>query len=727
MKKYLLSLMALAVGLSSCNNNLVEEVTSLSGNNDVITAKMEISDSRTAMSGSSVVWSANDAIGVFIGTANNQYNLKSGNGTITGDFESAGLQVSTAGVKEYAYFPYVATATISGGVISTTLPETYVYSENSNNNAVMAAKVGTESQSAISFKNAGALYAVTVENIPAGYNKAVLKYLNASDNVGIAGAATIMFGQDGTPTLAVADATDAASAKKTVTVTFTSSNEPTTKTFYFPMPVKATGYANQLQFSLESDNAGLEAKAAPVFTKEPARNKLYAVTLKLDVVSGSVVTETANAEAANEKLAEDEITSVSINQVAASDEITIPAKSEESAEKPHSIDLSNATLPASGSVSIVVEEATPSDAGKATVEELTVIVPEGTSASSLTIDAPGTTVTIQGEDGTVIEKIEATTAQNTLVIGKGVTVKNLDVKAGNVRVEEGGKIESIDNNTGGILYITNEGGTLPTDLSGKNIIVLSMTDGVCEVFSDEELEAALKQDKKEISIKLSADLSVDVTAWETLAFGGETTEVIKIDGDNHTLTFNQLNSDWNNIATKNGAKLVIMNAKITNSGHNNGPWNRHDLNFACDVELTDVTSDKAIALKAGGTLTRVAISDANTSDTYAIWIQPNGQTVTLEECTIDMIACTDGRGIKIDEQYVDTPAKVTLSVSKTTFKTEEKSAILVKSKAGADITLKEVDITNVAADSTNPVWVDGDAAGYADKVIVTGGNKIVEP
>ena len=527
MKKYLLSLMALAVGLSSCNNNL-EEATSLSGNNDVITANMEISDSRTSMNGSSVVWSANDAIGIFIGTANNPYNLKSGDGTITGEFESAGLQVSTAGVKEYAYFPYVATATISGGVISTTLPETYVYSENSNNNAVMAAKVGAESQSAISFKNAGALYAVTVENIPAGYNKAVLKYLNASDNVGIAGAATISFGQDGTPTLAVADATDAASAKKTVTVTFTSSNEPTTKTFYFPMPVKTTGYANQLQFSLESDNSGSEAKSAPVFTKEPERNKLYAVTLKLDVVSGSVVTETANAEAANEKLAKDEITSVSINQVAANDEITIPAKSEESAEKPHSIDLSNATLPASGTVSIVVEEAAPSDAVKATVEELTVIVPEGTSASSLTIDAPGTTVTIQSEDGTVIETLTATTAQNTLVIGKGVTVNSLTVKAGNVRVEEGGKILAITNNTGGVLYITNEGGELPEDLSDKNIIVLTMTDGVCKVSTNEELASALSQnvDKIQLQVLESGYTLPSVAKGKTFTLIG--TEGVKI-------------------------------------------------------------------------------------------------------------------------------------------------------------------------------------------------------
>lgn len=140
-----------------------------------------------------------------------------------------------------------------------------------------------------------------------------------------------------------------------------------------------------------------------------------------------------------------------------------------------------------------------------------------------------------------------------------------------------------------------------------------------------------------------------------------------------------------------------------------------------------MTSDKALAFKSDATLTNVTIADANTSDTYAIWVQPNGQKVVLDGCTIDMLECTDGRGLKIDEQYVDTPAKVTLKVSDTKFRTEEKSAILVKSAAGADITLSNVDIAEVAADSTNPVWVDEASAAYADLVVVTGGSKIVEP
>jgi len=253
--------------------------------------------------------------------------------------------------------------------------------------------------------------------------------------------------------------------------------------------------------------------------------------------------------------------------------------------------------------------------------------------------------------------------------------------------------------------------------------------GVTEVGTAAQLLAAAEGDG-EVKIKMIADITLDVAAWQNNALGGEGTTSVIVDGENgdvdYTLTFNQTNSDWNNVVTNNEAKLVLKNMNITNSGHNDGPWNRHDINFGCDVEMENVNSDKALAFKAGATLTNVTIADANTSDTYAIWIQPNGQTVTLDGCTIDMLAATDGRGIKIDEQYVDAPAKVTLVVSKTTFKTEEKGAILVKSVAGADIILSEVDISGVVADSENHVWIDEDSAAYQGLVTVTGGSKILE-
>ncbi|MBO5216650.1 MAG: hypothetical protein J6B41_02740 [Alistipes sp.] len=244
--------------------------------------------------------------------------------------------------------------------------------------------------------------------------------------------------------------------------------------------------------------------------------------------------------------------------------------------------------------------------------------------------------------------------------------------------------------------------------------------------NNKALNFALKQNVENINVVLAENATVDVTAWETLAFGGDKTKSIAIEGNDKKLTFNQTNSDWNNITVANGAKLIIKNATLTNAGYNDGPWNRHDLNFACDVELDNVFSDKAIALKAGGKLNKVTINDKNTSDTYALWIQPNGQTVTLTDCTIDMLDCSDGRGIKIDEQYVSAPEKVILNVSKTVFKTEEKAAILVKSVAGAEINVSEIDITAVAADTEFAVWVDEASKAHAAKVVVNGANVKVE-
>ena len=257
------------------------------------------------------------------------------------------------------------------------------------------------------------------------------------------------------------------------------------------------------------------------------------------------------------------------------------------------------------------------------------------------------------------------------------------------------------------------------------------------VDTNDELKAALTSNHEHIYVELDANVTYDVAAWENSAMGGDKTKSITINGKqvvtrggsyDKTLTFNQTNSDWNNIATKNGAKLILKNLNVTNSGRNDGPWNRHDLNFACDVEMDSVYSDKAIALKAGGVLKNVTINDKNTSDTYALWIQPKGQVVTLENCVIDMLGCTDGRGIKIDEQYL--PANEvkapTLYVSRTTFKTEEKAAVIVKSVDGAIINWGERnDISEVAADSTFAVWVD-EASANADKVIVNGASARIE-
>ena len=247
------------------------------------------------------------------------------------------------------------------------------------------------------------------------------------------------------------------------------------------------------------------------------------------------------------------------------------------------------------------------------------------------------------------------------------------------------------------------------------------------VDTNDEFAQALAKTDSVINIIVIADVQVDVGAHDHKAFGGDTTTAINIKGSgSQKITFNQTNSDWNHVTIKNeSAVLSLENVAITNSGCNDGPWNRHDINFNVNVKLTNVTSDKALALKNGATLKNVTINE-NNGDCYAIWIRANGQTVSINGLTVnnDVVG---GRGIKIDEQYIETPAKVTLNINNATFKTNKKSAILVKSVAGAEINLSNINISNVNADKVNAVWVDGESAEYADLVIVSGANKIVEP
>lgn len=241
----------------------------------------------------------------------------------------------------------------------------------------------------------------------------------------------------------------------------------------------------------------------------------------------------------------------------------------------------------------------------------------------------------------------------------------------------------------------------------------------------EALDAA--KDNEDIVVELLADATLDVTAWSgtknPLAIGTESTKSITINGNSHTLTFNQKNSDWNNVATMNDAetKLILNDMALTSSGYNNGPWNRHDINFNCAVELNSVTSDKALAFKNDATLKNVTVTDESGS-VYGIWVQPNGQNIS-----IDGLNVTAERGIKIDEQYVNDPEKVTLDIAHATFNTTKKAGVLVKSKGGAEISVGEgINIENVAADKENLVWVDEASATEFYKVTVAGATVVPE-
>ena len=221
----------------------------------------------------------------------------------------------------------------------------------------------------------------------------------------------------------------------------------------------------------------------------------------------------------------------------------------------------------------------------------------------------------------------------------------------------------------------------------------------------------------DVVIELLADATMDYNARE--AFGTAETTSLTINGNGHTLTLNQKNSDWSSFGLANAdAKLVLndMTIEKTGYGDTSGAWNTHAINFTSYVEMNDVTVNNSVAVRNGATLNNVTINEAN--GYYGLWIEGNGQIVNVTGGAIN--ATNGGRGIKIADQYVDSPAAVTLNVTGTVFNTAKKAAVLVSSTAGAKITASDVDINAVAADSVNFVWVDEDWAAYYGNVEADG-------
>ena len=169
--------------------------------------------------------------------------------------------------------------------------------------------------------------------------------------------------------------------------------------------------------------------------------------------------------------------------------------------------------------------------------------------------------------------------------------------------------------------------------------------------------------------------------------------------------------------------ITIKNGTI-NSTQTSGTWNSYDVGFKdCKFVLENVTFEKSVYLDTDVTMKNVTINESH--DYYAVWICTGAKTIEMENVTIN---CPNGRAIKIDDQYRDAGlGEVKLSVKDSAFTSLKKAAILVKSKDPTTISIDNLDISNVAADSTNEVWRDN-ASGYETSVInVTGGTLINEP
>lgn len=231
------------------------------------------------------------------------------------------------------------------------------------------------------------------------------------------------------------------------------------------------------------------------------------------------------------------------------------------------------------------------------------------------------------------------------------------------------------------------------------------------------LKAALAADKKNISVILLEDVSVDIgTGWK---MGGANTESITIDGNGKVVTLSSTYRSYFNMANNNGV-LNLKNMTMTNL-HKGAHFFDYTTHFNCDVVAEKVVFAKSplVASGAEAVFNECEFSQAGT-DIYGLWIM-SGSNVTVNGGELK----TD-RGFKIADE--DSAQEETiLNVSGTKFNNTKKAAILVTTNYGAKITLSNLDITNCSADNTNAVWIDDGRTATADKIVVTGGSVVVEP
>ena len=261
------------------------------------------------------------------------------------------------------------------------------------------------------------------------------------------------------------------------------------------------------------------------------------------------------------------------------------------------------------------------------------------------------------------------------------------------------------------------------------------------VSTEEELKAALNgSENKNIYIKLLNDVQLSYGA--RVAYGNANTESITIDGDGHTLNLKGTDSDWSSFGILGNGNLILKNMTVNKTEPGNGAWNNHCINLSNKLEnghdpvgsgkiiVSNVVFNNSVAFSNDAEFDGCTFNEAG--GYYTLIIRANVQNTTIKNCSFN---ATNGRGIKVMDEYLVTYTKENgkiiswtpkdgsevvqckINVSNCNFNTAKKAAILVSNVKGANITIRDLDITNTV-DPNHAVWVDEDWSNYADQVIV---------
>ena len=428
-------------------------------------------DTRTTVNDEyKILWQDTDALGLFCSNAESNYsNTKleyaSGAGQTSATFNGSKPSGETA---VFSIYPYQQNMSVSGNTLTMTLPATLTNYNGSSNGPMYAKVTNPDNLSALSFKHMAAMIKLTINKIPA---EATTFKIIASNN--IAGTCTV--------DLTAADPilTVASNGSKEITASFTASNDIKSRNFYIPLP---TGTYSSITTQLTNGSDKV------YFTKTlndkilGRRDILVVPPLDCVVVDATTPSALSTALADSKNLPQEAPTAATVTDIAVSGSFNTTSGSNDGIAIPvlqnSDINLAFNTAPTtSTSAPLKLTDKTNtsvSTPAATATNSVSLAVPETTAeqeAPSVAITMPSTTVTLAavGNKATYNE-VTATTAQQTLIINAGVTVKKLTVKGGNLKIY--GKVEQLVHDAGNttIYIIKGTEASLPATIDSKFVV-----------------------------------------------------------------------------------------------------------------------------------------------------------------------------------------------------------------------------------------------------------------
>lgn len=572
MKK--LSILCLTVSLlvtTGCNN---EELSNGTGGLYTLTGIVEENSAETRAgfdldNNGSFFWNTGDAIAVGI-SALAKYTTncedKSTSATFTGNAQASG----------YAVYPYERAKSISGDELTYEFESEYTYetvdTDFFNGMSIDMPMWAKVEGNTLSFKHLGGIFAFKFPNLKAGNNQVFT--LTADSK--ISGTFTADLSDDEpifeTSTENVQD-TD-----KKVTIKFSLTNDADA-VFYVPVPVGT--YEVEVEVKNGDDSYSQEWKNLTV-----NRRDIRYTTLSSHSLQGSeakVATSASDVKSAMEENTNVVLSSIESTNTNSTVSIELPKKTDD-ADVAHSLSIGSIDA---NTQTIEIKESSSDNEGNS-ISELVISVPTTEDAKKLVIDMPNTTVSIlvNGMNSLTLDEVIASTAESTLIVSKDVTINTLEVKQGNVRIEEGGKVSAINrstNNNDEVTYIIYEGEKPEITLEENQPIIL-MSDG------EWEFKEAIKRNATSYQIPDVATLKL----FREAVNGGKTFAGCTIE---LTTTIDLNNEQWSPIGTSekpfkgvfDGKNNTIKNLNIVETEAKEGKAYIGFFGYAENVTIKNAT------------------------------------------------------------------------------------------------------------------------------------------